>query len=226
MLEVTGIAKHYKKKEVLKDVTFTLKKGECIGMIGANGCGKSTLLSIMAGITKADAGEIHFAGENLLKKPELFKKYIAYVPQNNPLIEELSVMDNLKLWYAGSVLDLKEQWDQGLLARFSLWDIRREKVKKLSGGMKKRLSIACAMATTAPVLIMDEPGAALDFPTKQDIREYLEEYLGKGGRVIFSSHEEAEFTVCDRLIALVNGKVMEVKEGMSKKEWMEQYFLS
>lgn len=231
-LEVCKIVKSYQSKEVLKGVDFCLEKGEILGIIGANGCGKSTLLSILAGVQKPDRGEIKIDGKRLERKKTfspkeeicLFRDYIGYVPQENPLMEELSVYDNLRLWYAQTEKSLKEDLEKGTAARLGLKEVQKVPACRLSGGMKKRLSIACAMAKENSVLVLDEPGAALDFPTKQDIGAYLKEYAARGGAVVLTSHEEAELAYCTRLVALSGGKIVQVEPGMSKEEWVENYF--
>ena len=96
MIEVKNISKRY-RNTVLDDISFTAEKGQCIGIIGANGCGKTTLLSIMAGVNKTQSGKIYYNNE-LADRKSVFKKYIAYVPQENPLIDELTTKDNLLLW--------------------------------------------------------------------------------------------------------------------------------
>ena len=225
MLEVSKIEKSYKKKRVLRGVDLTVEKGEFVGIIGANGCGKSTFLSVLSGMTAPNKGTIKLQGEDMCKNPKLFRQYIGYVPQSNPVIEELTVYDNLKLWYAAGKRNLENDLKEGIPARFSLDEVRKTKAGKLSGGMKKRLSIACVMAADAPILVLDEPGAALDFPTKQDIGDYLKEFCREGGTVILTSHEEAELALCTRIVALVDGKLVPVDKEMRKEEWMEAYFV-
>ena len=115
MIEVRNIKKSYGKRQVLKGVSFTARQGECIGIVGANGCGKSTLLGILAGSLKADFGEISYNGENPLKNNKVFNKYIGYVPQENPLMDKLSVKDNLKFWYCDSRRSIKDDMENGIL---------------------------------------------------------------------------------------------------------------
>ena len=101
MLEVDGICKTYRKKQVLSGVSLTAEPGQCVGIVGGNGCGKTTLLSILAGARKADKGSVKADGMEILGKPALQAAKIAYVPQENPFMDELSVKDNLSLWYKG-----------------------------------------------------------------------------------------------------------------------------
>ena len=102
MLEAEGIRKNYGKKTVLSGVSLTAEPGQCVGIVGGNGCGKTTLLSILAGARKADGGSLQIDGKEILGRPAVQAAQIAYVPQENPFMEELSVKDNLRLWYKGN----------------------------------------------------------------------------------------------------------------------------
>jgi ABC-2 type transport system ATP-binding protein len=202
MIEAVGIRKKY-KKQVLQDVSFKAEKGECVGILGANGCGKTTLLSIMAGVRKADGGKLFYNGENAFESRRVFKRYAGYVPQENPLIGELSARDNLRLWYGRTAFN--SALNGGIIKRLGIDEYLNKRVDKLSGGMKRRLSIAIALADNAPVLIMDEPGAALDIYGKEEIRNYIGAFAKSGGTVIMSTHDETEIQMCDTLYIMENG---------------------
>lgn len=212
LIKVDSISKNYGKKEVLKSISFSSGAGECIGIIGPNGCGKSTLLKILQGSLKPASGSLSYNGCNPLASPKYFSEYIGYVPQDNPLFANLSVLDNLKLWYCDSTHNLKDDIESGIIAEFKINTYLKEKVKNLSGGMKKRLSIACAIAKDPQILIMDEPGASLDIIAKNDIVNYIKKYISQGGTVIISSHEECELAVCTRTY-LINNGVLELLDG-------------
>lgn len=128
MIEVTQIRKSYGKKKVLSDITFQVKPGECVAIAGKNGCGKSTLMQIMAGILKPDGGELCYFGKKAAYKSSTFRRFCGYVPQENPLMEELTVQDNLKLWGGSHNANTKE-----LVAQFQLEDLLQTEVSKLSG---------------------------------------------------------------------------------------------
>ena len=98
MIEVHHVSKTFGKKQILKDINFEVKPGERVVIVGKNGSGKTTLLRIMTGIIKADTGEIQYFNEKVQSNGKVFRKYCGYVPQENPLIDELTVSDNLKLW--------------------------------------------------------------------------------------------------------------------------------
>ncbi len=194
------ISKTYQrgKKVVLQDICFSAEPGQCVGILGANGCGKSTLLSILAGVTSPDAGQIHYDGR------------IGYVPQENPLIEELTAYDNLLLWYCDSPFDLKQELTDGILAMLGIPEFLSVRVKHMSGGMKKRLNIGCAMASAPTMILLDEPGAALDLPCKERIGVYLNTCKAQGKILLIATHEEREIQLCDKYYILKNGQLTEL----------------
>ena len=218
MLEVTNIHKKYGKRTILKGVTFSARPGECVGIIGGNGCGKTTLLSVLAGVNRPDSGSIRFNDEEAVGKRRLFEKNAAYVPQENPLIPELSAKDNYYLWFRGDRIRMEEDLRTGAGMRLGLRDFFSVPAGKLSGGQKKRLSIAAALSNQASVLIMDEPGAALDLAAKQEILNYIKEYMARGGIVVLTSHEMTEISVCTKLYILKNGVLLPVRAGMGASE--------
>lgn len=206
MIEVKHISKHYGKKQILNDISFHIEKGERVVIVGKNGSGKTTLLRIMSGLVKPDSGEIKYCGKSLRENRKLFKTYCGYVPQENPLMEELSVKDNLRLW-AGD----KETCER-IIERFQLKEILKMQVMKLSGGMKRRLSIACALLSNPEILILDEPTTALDLYYKDDILAWLETYQKEGGVVLMTSHDENEILSADRCFVLSAGQLLEFKK--------------
>ncbi len=215
MLEVDGICKTYRKKQVLSGVFLTAEPGQCVGIVGGNGCGKTTLLSILAGARKADKGSVKADGMEILGKPALQAAKIAYVPQENPFMDELSVKDNLSLWYKGDRSAMKRDLEDGPAAMLGINQFLTTPVGKLSGGMKKRLSIASALAGHEKILIMDEPGAALDLVCKEIIQEYMKQYIQDGGTIILASHELAELAVCSKMYVLKHGVTEEIPCGLT-----------
>ena len=202
-IEIKGIAKKYGKHSVLKDITFTAESGKCIGILGGNGCGKSTLLSILAGIQPPDKGEFLYEGKDLFKFTAQRSQLVGYVPQGTPLIEELNARDNLSLWYEKE--DLKRELSGGVLKMLGIGDFLKTPVSKMSGGMKKRLSIGCAISARPPILILDEPMAALDLACKENICEYLRSYKASGGILLLSTHDVLELELCDECYIMKDG---------------------
>lgn len=206
MIEVKNISKRY-RNTVLDDISFTAEKGQCIGIIGANGCGKTTLLSIMAGVNKTQSGKIYYNDE-LADRKSVFKKYIAYVPQENPLIDELTTKDNLLLWL-GSNRKIKDGFENGVLKDLGIDEFLNKQVNELSGGMKRRLSIGISLSNNAPIMLLDEPGSALDIYGKQEVNSYISNYVKNGGTVVMSTHDRDEIDLCTKLYKIEDGILKE-----------------
>lgn len=205
-IEINDIQKKYGAKRVLKGLSLTAESGQCIGLLGGNGSGKSTLLSILAGIQPADAGSFTCGDVNFFGDAKERARLVGYVPQGTPLIEELTAYDNLRLWYSKNTL--KKELTGGFLAMLGVSDFLKTTVSKLSGGMKKRLSIGCAMAGNPAVLLLDEPMAALDLGCKQKISEYIRQYKASGGIVLIATHDLLELALCDRWYIMKDGKLV------------------
>lgn len=219
-LQAVNIASSYGRKKVLCGVNITAGAGQCVGLVGTNGCGKSTLLNILAGLRKADGGDIYFDG-NHAQGRQLFISYVGYVPQESNLIPELCVMDNLRLWYQDAGM-LQQSLEQGFLRALGVDQMCRMRAGKLSGGMRKRVSIGCALAGNPPVLILDEPDAALDLPGKADIRKYLGMYKQMGGTVLLATHDEIDLDLCDRVFALNRGMSKEIDRTLRGEELLSE----
>ena len=123
LIEINSISKHYGRKKILNNITLSGEAGDCIGIIGSNGCGKSTLLKILSGAISPSHGKITYAGDNPLSNSKYFAAHIGYVPQENPLFGNLTVLDNLKLWYCDSRHNLKDDIENGLIAEFGLFQL-------------------------------------------------------------------------------------------------------
>jgi len=212
MILANNIKKRY-VSTILDGISLQVATGEIIGIAGRNGSGKSTLFSIMAGLIAPDSGNV----ESNCK--------IGYVPQESALFENLSVKDNLRFWSKVYKQDwqkvFKIQTDDGAKSAFKIQtndDVKsafkmlpddaeylRKRVSQLSGGMKKRLSIALACLQDPDILIMDEPTAALDIGFKAELLEYIANLRKEGKGVIFSTHQADELMWCDRMYILRDG---------------------
>ena len=192
-----------RRKEILHDISFSLLPGSCTALLGNNGCGKSTLLSILSGVQKAENGQLFFVGKPLTAS--VISASVGYVPQGNPLVEDLNARDNLLLRFKGSKKALSNKLSVppvSLLDPLPLLDLR---VSKMSGGMKRRLSLACAFLNDPALLILDEPCSALDFSMKERMHICLSSYRESGGTILLSTHEESDLSLCDSLLLLKDG---------------------
>lgn len=197
------------KKAVLTDVSINAEKGEAIGLLGLNGSGKSTLLSAIAGLRKPSSGSIKVNGK------------AGFVTQENALIDELTAMDNLKMWTPMSKQDILKELTETELSILKVNEFIDLKVKRMSGGMKKRLAIASVLLAKPDILLMDEPLAALDIPAKNDIINFIDSFRSKGGTVFIASHSEELFKHCSKIYLLKNGVSSLLPAGISPAEALE-----
>ena len=203
MIEIKNIKKHYGKHKVLMGVDFNVEPGEIVGILGENGSGKSTLLSILAGLQKPDAGFFNMDGKDMLKNTKFRNDMVAYVPQETPLIPELTAWDNLRMWYSSD--KLKKELKDGFLAMLGIDQFIKVPVNQMSGGMKKRLTIGCAINSSPKLMLLDEPTAALDLVCKERIYTYFEQFKRRGGALIIATHEVQEIELCDKCFILKEG---------------------
>lgn len=204
MICVENVSVQYGNKRILQDINLEIEAGKRVAIIGRNGTGKSTLLQIMAGIITPLEGTISYFGENVTSKRKRFSHYCGYVPQDNPLLEELSVLDNLRLWNGGFRLEQPE-----ILSMNGLSEMEGERVSTLSGGMKRRLTIACAMLHMPPVMLMDEPTTALDIYYKEQIWEWMDQYQRRNGTIVMVTHDRQEMEQCDKIYEVKNKGILQ-----------------
>lgn len=195
MFVVQNISKSYDSKKILTNISFKAESGTCIGLLGINGSGKSTLFNILAGCIKPDSGNFYFDGEGSL----------SYLPQENPLIDDLTALDNIKLWYKGSAKYIMSDKNKRIFSQLGVDTFLKKKVKALSGGMKKRLSLSIALINDPDLLLLDEPLSALDMLCKQGIIKCLQGFLSNGGSVIIATHETAALDICNKIYSLKDG---------------------
>ena len=194
MLEIDGISKSYSGHSILKNVRFVLPAGQCLGIVGENGSGKSTLLRILAQIEKPDKGDVRYGGKSIQGDRKFLRQKLGYVPQGNDLMEELTVRAQLMLWQ--SACDMTGPLPQDIMELLGVDAMMGKHIRNLSGGMKRRVSIAMALMTNPEVLIMDEATTGLDKDYCRKLLTWLEGYMARGGRILWCSHHKQEL---DRL---------------------------
>lgn len=207
---VKNITKRFDDKLVLDNISFEIKEGDIFGLIGPNGAGKSTLISIMTGLIKSNGGEITIGGYSIEKEHLKAKELIGLVPQELALMETLTAYDNLEYFGAfyglGGKL-LKERIEEALIVT-GLNEKRKVKVKKFSGGMKRRLNLAVAIMHRPRILILDEPTVGVDPQSRNYIFEFIKR-VNKEDKttVLYTSHymEEIEH-LCNNIFILDEGK--------------------
>ena len=207
MLEINGISKSYHGNPVLKPIRFCVPAGCCIGITGENGSGKSTLLRLLAQIERPDEGDIRYQGTSILGNRQFLRQHLGYVPQNHDLMEDLTVRNQLKLWQ--SACGLTGPLPQDIMELLGIAPMMKKRIKHLSGGMKRRVSIAMALLSHPDVLIMDEATTGLDKAYCERLLDWLEDYLNQGGRIIWCSHQQDELArLCGACIQISNGQIV------------------
>ncbi|AFS79614.1 ABC transporter ATP-binding protein [Gottschalkia acidurici 9a] len=218
LIEVKNITKRFDDKLILDNISFNIEEGDIFGLIGPNGAGKSTMINIMTGLLESDTGSINIGGYDLKTNPIKVKEQIGLVPQELAIMEEVSAYDNLEFFgslYGLKGKELKESIDD-VLDITGLLDKKKEKVKKFSGGMKRRLNIACGIIHKPKILIMDEPMVGVDPQSRNHIFEFTRKINREDKTtIIYTSHYMQEVEVlCNNLYIIDLGK--EIAYGSKK----------
>jgi len=211
MLEARGLRKSYGARAAVADVSLQVNAGEVLGLLGPNGAGKSTTVGMLCGLIAPDAGGVTLAGASMASDANAFKRRIGLVPQDLALFEDYSAIANLELF--GALYDLPhatlKRRAAEVLALVGLAERARDKPATFSGGMKRRLNIACALVHDPDVLLLDEPTAGVDPQSRNAIFDSLEALKAQGKALIYTTHymEEAE-RLADRIVVIDHGRVV------------------
>ena len=210
---VKNIAKTYARRPVLKNVSINIKQGEAVGLLGPNGAGKTTCFYCITGLITPDFGTITLAGENITKLPFYIRaqKGIGYLPQEASIFRSLTVEENIMavLEVVEKYKDNRRQKLEELLAEFSITHLRESPSIALSGGERRRLEIARALAANPDFILLDEPFAGVDPIAVNDIRNLVSHLKDKGYGVLITDHNVREtLEITDRAYVLHNGTVL------------------
>lgn len=211
LIEIRSLIKRYKNKLAVDSLTLAINEGEIFGLLGPNGAGKSTTINILMGLIKANGGNVLINGLDISKDSLEAKQLMGLVPQDIAIYESLSAQENVKFF--GSLYDLKGE-DLNLKAKKSLefvglLDKAKEKPKTFSGGMKRRLNIACAIIHEPKIVIMDEPTVGIDPQSRNHILEAVKELNRQGSTIIYTSHYMDEVdALCNKIGIMDHGKLI------------------
>lgn len=203
MLEVSGLQKKYKDKTVIEDMSFQMKPGDIIGLVGENGAGKSTLLQVLATVMRPTQGYIQLEGLSYRTDINKIRQMIGYVPQDISIWDEFTVEENMLFFEKLSwKRRTREQCRQLCLdMQLTHW---KEGVESLSGGMKRKLNLAISLLHDPVLLLLDEPTVGIDLKSKTEIGTYLQKLAKNEGKMImYTSHDMDEImNVCDQVYAI------------------------
>ena len=211
MLDVRRLTKQFGGITVVRDVSFSLTKGEILGYLGPNGSGKSTTIKMIVGLLEPSAGEIHFDGANIADDAVAFKRRLGYVPEEPHLYTHLTALEYLRLVGQLRGLDAKrvELKSEELLRLFELYDARYATMSAYSKGMRQRVLLAAALLHDPDVIVLDEPFSGLDVTADVLFRTFLQALAREGKAILFSSHRlDVVEKVCRRVVILHRGRVV------------------
>jgi ABC-2 type transport system ATP-binding protein len=211
MLEARDLWKSYGTRKAVEGVSLAVKAGEIVGLLGPNGAGKSTTVAMLCGLTPPDRGSVTIGGEAVGEERNAVKRRIGLVPQDISLFEDLSAIGNLELFGALYGITGRTLHDRthAALELVGLADRAKSRPSTFSGGMKRRLNIACALVHDPDVLLLDEPTVGVDPQSRNAIFDNLETLRAKGKALVYTTHymEEAE-RLCDYIVIIDHGKIV------------------
>jgi lipopolysaccharide export system ATP-binding protein len=213
-LEANALAKAYRGREVIKDVSLSVEQGEIIGLLGPNGAGKTTCFYMIVGLISADRGAIRLQQDDITRLPihQRARLGVGYLPQEASVFRKLSVYDNL-MAILETRKDLtqaqREEKAQALLEEFHITHIRDSKGMVLSGGERRRVEIARALANDPKFILLDEPFAGVDPISVSDIKQTIRHLKDRGIGVLITDHNVREtLDICERAYIVSEGRIL------------------
>lgn len=211
IIEVKNLTKEYKTLKAVDDLSFEVREGEILGLLGPNGSGKSTTINCLLSLLNYDMGSIKIFGEEMTPNSYEQKAQIGVVFQDVCVFDELTVYENIDYFCGLYIKDKNKRKDyvEEAIELVSISEFRKYYPKQLSGGLLRRLNIACGIAHKPKLIFLDEPTVAVDPQSRNNILEGIKKLREKGATIIYTTHymEEVEI-LCDRVIILDRGKIL------------------
>jgi len=210
MIEVNKVSKFFGNTQVLFDISLSLQEGEIYGLLGPNGAGKSTLMNCIMGLDKINQGCITIDKE-IFKGQNKLKSKIGFVPQELALLENLTVLENLNIFGGLYQIDksILQKSKDNLIEKLGLTGKLNSKVDALSGGLKRRVNMACSLLHNPENILLDEPTVGVDPQSRKLILEYILDLKKQGKTILYTSHYMDEVNkVCDHIYLLDHGKLI------------------
>jgi ABC-2 type transport system ATP-binding protein len=211
MITVRSVSKSYGNIEAVRNVSFSIEKGEIFGILGPNGAGKSTIVNILNTLVRPDKGDVIIDGINIRGDGNAVKLIMGVVPQEIALYEELTAYENLMFW--GGLYNIpKPVLIENANRTLDIVDLssrKKDRIKTFSGGMKRRINIACSLLHNPRILVLDEPTVGVDPQNRNHIFEVIERLHDEGMTIIYTTHymEEAE-RFCDKIAIMDVGRII------------------
>jgi ABC-2 type transport system ATP-binding protein len=208
IVEVSGLSKRFGGVSAIDGLSFTVQRGEIMGLVGPDGAGKTTTLRVLAGILGADAGAACVAGSDVVRNPEAAKRRVSYMPQQFGLYDDLTVDENIRFYAALFEVDARARRPRAgrLLTACGMSPFRRRLAGLLSGGMKRKLGLVCALIHTPELLLLDEPTTGVDPVSRREFWTILYSLVFEGVSVVISTAYLDEAERCHRLLLLHRGQ--------------------
>ena len=211
-IKIKGLTKAYRDIVAVDNLTLEIADNELIGLLGVNGAGKTTLIKMLAGLLKPTSGDAFIFGKSILSSPALIKSVIGYSTQETAVAKNLTVRENLTFYGGLYGLSRSETEDRAslLIKTFSLEEVENKRVSKLSGGYKRKVSIALALLSRPKILFLDEPTLGLDVLARRELWRIIN-LIKKDTTIILTTHylEEA-YALCDRVAVMAGGRLLDV----------------
>ncbi|EOL43570.1 ABC transporter ATP-binding protein [Enterococcus caccae] len=218
IIEINDLVKRYGKLTALNHFNLQVKKGDILGLLGPNGCGKSTAIHCMLSLLTYDKGEVKLFGEHMSPTRYDLKKRIGIVPQEVAVFDELNVIDNIDYYCGLYITDktTRKQYVSEVINLVGLEDFTTFTPKKLSGGLKRRLNIACGIVHKPELIFLDEPTVAVDPQSRNKILDSIKELNRQGATIVYTTHymEEVE-QLCNNIVIVEKGQV--IAEGSKEQ---------
>jgi ABC-2 type transport system ATP-binding protein len=212
IIKVNNLNKSFLSKKTkvaaLEDISFEVNKGELVAIIGPDGAGKSTLIKVLCGLMPFDSGEIEILGRRMPDDLDEIKLKIGYLSQSFTLYKYLTVYENMDYFASLFGIENKKKKIENILGLVGLLEFRDRLAKDLSGGMKQKLSLACALIRSPDIIFLDEPTTGVDPRSRREIFQIIKERKREGITVLFSTYYIDEGDVADRIIILDKGRII------------------
>ncbi|MET3117643.1 ABC-2 type transport system ATP-binding protein [Undibacterium sp. GrIS 1.8] len=208
-IQITNVEKRYQSLQALGGVSLSIEEGEFFGLLGPNGAGKTTLISIIAGLNRADSGQVKIQGHDVVTDYRAARKNLGVVPQELVFDPFFTVRETLRMQSGYFGLKNNDKWIDEVMENLDLTNKADVNMRALSGGMKRRVLVAQALVHKPPVIVLDEPTAGVDVELRQTLWQFVSRLNKEGHTVVLTTHylEEAQ-ALCNRIAMLKTGKVV------------------